>query len=325
MMLATPALEIGATTAAGAPPAGGFSRAVDSIVFPAYVRAQENEPRVRPALAVLFRIAVGPNADYYAHRFVGYERRGRSSLSWNWPAFILPTLWAFYRKLWAYGIACALLPLGGALAYAHFNLGGGESAAVWWAGAALFTWLLPAAVCASFANTFYYRRVRHLVRCAEANTRSAETAAKRLMKNGPTDILLAVLLGAGLLLCIGSVIGPRLQSAYHAHDMRARLEQVIAAVMPLQRQVEDYWARVHAIPRLPDYDAVRTQRAYALVDRVNLNARNGRVRIDLGGSMPELQGRSILLAPAVDAWQKLHWLCVPIDIPVAYVPATCVP
>jgi hypothetical protein len=64
MMLATPALETGATTAAGAPPAGGFSRAVDSIVFPAYVRAQENEPRVRPALAVLFRIAVGPNADY---------------------------------------------------------------------------------------------------------------------------------------------------------------------------------------------------------------------------------------------------------------------
>ena len=35
------------------------------------------------------------------------------------------------------------------------------------------------------------------------------------------------------------------------------------------------------------------------------------------------QGRSILLAPAVDAWQKLHWLCVPIDIPSAYVPATC--
>jgi hypothetical protein len=218
-----------------------------------------------------------------------------------------------------------LLPLVGALAYAHFNLGGGESGAVWWAGAALFTWLLPAVVCASFANTFYYRRVRHLVRCAEANTRSAETAAKRLMKNGPTDILLAALLGAGLLLCIGSVIGPRLQSAYHAHDMRARLGEVIAAVMPLQRQVEDYWARVHAIPRLPDYDAVRTQRAYALVDRVNLNVRNGRVRIDLGGSIPELQGRSILLAPAVDAWQKLHWLCVPIDIPVAYVPATCVP
>ena len=30
-----------------------------------------------------------------------------------------------------------------------------------------------------------------------------------------------------------------------------------------------------------------------------------------------------LLAPAVDAWQKLRWLCVPIDIPTAYVPAAC--
>ena len=325
MMLATSALQTGGATTAGLAPGGGFSRALDSIVFPAYVRAQHDERRVRPALAVLFRIAVGPKADYYARRFVDYERRGRSTLSWNWPAFMLPTLWAFYRKLWAYGVACALLPLFGALLYTHFDVGIGDSGAAWWAGAALFTWLLPAAVCASFANPFYYHRVRILVRRAETNTRSAESAATRLMKRRPTDMLLAVLLGAGIVLCIGSVIGSRLQNAYHAHSMRATLEQVIAAVRPLQRQVEDSWARAHAIPRWPDYDAVRAHPSYALLEGVNLNARNGRVRIDLGSAIPELQGRSILLAPAVDAWQKLHWLCVPIDIPVAYVPATCVP
>lgn len=325
MMLATPALETGGATTVSSPPAGGFSRALDSIVFPPYVRERQDERRVRPALAVLFRIAVGPNADYYAHRFVDYERRGRSTPSWNWPAFLLPTLWAFYRKLWGYGVACALLPLIGALAFTRFDLGIGDSGVAWWAVAGLFTWLLPAAVCASFANTFYYRRVRALVRRAETNTRSAETAAKRLLKRKPIDLLLALLLGAGLLLCVGSVIGSRLQIAYHAHSLRSSLEQVIAAVRPLQRQVEDYWTRAHAIPRWPNYDAVRVQQAYALIGGVNLDARNGRVRIDLGGALPELQGRSILLAPAVDAWQKLHWLCVPIDIPVAYVPATCVP
>jgi hypothetical protein len=322
-MLGTPALQTGGAATAGQPaPAGGFSRALDSIVFPPYVREQQDERRVRPALAVLFRIAVGPNADFYARRFVNYERTGRSAPSWNWPAFALPTLWAFYRKLWGYGIVCVLLPLVGALAYTHFDLGG-DSGVAWWAGALLFTWLLPAVVSASFANTFYYRRVRRQVRRAEANTRSAETAAKRLLQRRPTDILLAALLGIGFLLCVGSVIGPRLQSAYHAHSLRSTLGQVIAAVKPLQRQVEDHWARAHAIPQRPDYTAVRAHQAYALFDGVDLNARNGRVRIDLGSAVPELEGRSILLAPAVDAWQKLHWLCIPIEIPVAYVPATC--
>src|SRR5580704_6936032 len=133
-MLGTPALQTGGAAASGSPPGGGFSRALDSIVFPADVRAHQDERRVRPALAVLFRIAVGPNADYYARRFVNYERTGRSAPSWNWPAFALPTLWAFYRKLWVYGSVCALLPLVGALVYTRFELFSGDSAIAWWAG-----------------------------------------------------------------------------------------------------------------------------------------------------------------------------------------------
>jgi len=323
-MLGTPALQTGGGLGL-APAAGGFARALDSIVFPADVRAQQDERRVRPALAVLFRIAVGPHADYYARRFVRYERSGRGGPSWNWTAFALPTVWAFYRKLWAYGVACALLPLFGALAFTGLDLVRGDSRLVWWACAVLFAWLLPATVCATFANPVYYRRVRRLVRRAETNTRSAEVAAKRLLQRAPTDGLLAVLLGAGVLLCVGSVIGPRLQSAYHAYSMRGLVEQVIAAVRPLQRQVEEYWAQGRPIPEPPDYRAVRAHRAYGLVDTVNLNAQNGRVRIDLGGAQPELEGRSILLAPAMDAWHKLHWLCIPIDIPTAFLPASCGP
>jgi hypothetical protein len=322
-MLGTPALQTGGAAASGSPPGGGFSRALDSIVFPADVRAQQDERRVRPALAVLFRIAVGPHADYYARRFVRYERSGHGAPSWNWSAFALPTVWAFYRKLWAYGVACALLPLVGALAFTAMAPGLGDSRLAWWAGAALFCWLLPAGICAACANTFYYHRVRHLIRRAEINARTAELAAKRLLQRGSTDALLALLLGTGILLCVGSVIGPRLQSAYHAQGMRAVLEQVIAAVRPLQRQVEDHWAQAGAIPERPDYQAVRAHPAYGLVDGVDLNSRTGRVRIDLGGAQPELTGKSILLAPAVDAWRKVHWLCVPIDIPSAYVPATC--
>jgi hypothetical protein len=318
-MIATPVLGSGGLPLLR----GGLTRLLDSIVFPPYVRAHQDERRVRPALAVLFRIAVGPRADYYVRRFVQFEKSGRSGLSWNWPAFALGPVWAFYRKLWAYGVACALLPLVGALAFTTFDLTRGDSGLAWWACAAFFCWLLPAAASASFANSFYYRSVRRVVRRAEINARKSEVTAKRLLRRQPTDALLALLLGTGVLLLVGSLIGPCLQTAYHAHRVRAALEQVIAATRPLQHQVEEQWARSRAPPRAPDYEAVRKHAAYGLVAAVDLNARNGRVRIDLGSAVPELQGRSILLAPAVDAWQKLHWLCVPIDIPAAFVPASC--
>ena len=322
-MSGTPVLETGRAHGAPAAAAGGFARALDSIVFPTHVRAHQDDRPVRPALAVLFRIAVGPRADYYARRFVRYERSGRGAPSWNWPAFALPTVWAFYRKLWAFGLVCALLPLLGVLAFTAFDPVPSDWRLTWWAWAALFCWLLPAGVCAIFANTVYYRRVRRLVRRAETKARTAEVAAKRLLQRGATDALLAVLLGVGVLLCVGSVIGPRLQNAYHAFNMRGELEQVLAAVRPLQRQVEDHWLQARAIPEGPDYRAVRAHPGYGLIDAVNLNVQNGRVRIDLGDAQPELAGRSILLAPVVDAWQKLHWLCIPIDIPTAYLPAGC--
>jgi len=302
---------------------GELTPTLDSVVFPAFVREHQDERRVRPALAVLFRIAVGPHADYYAHRFVKYERTGHSVPIWHGPSFALPTIWAFYRKLWAYGVACALLPLAGALAFTRFAFDFGDSSLAWWAGAALCVWLVPALVSATFANTFYYRSIRELVRQAERNTRSAGMAAGHLVKRGATDSLLAGLFGVGTLLFVGSLAGPRLQTAFHEHGVRVKLAQAISAMKPLQRQVEEDWTRRHSIPEHPDFGSVRAHEGYASVRAVDFNAGNGRVRFELGPAVPEVQGRSILLAPALDGSQKVRWLCIPIDIPIAYVPVSC--
>ena len=74
---------------------------------------------MRPSLAILFRMAVGPGADYYAPRFLEYERIGRSFPDWNWAPLLAPGAWAIYRRLWLPGIAFALWPL---LAVAAFNV-----------------------------------------------------------------------------------------------------------------------------------------------------------------------------------------------------------
>jgi hypothetical protein len=300
-----------------------FVPTLDSIVFPPFVREHQDERRVRPALAVLFRVAVGAHPDYYVRRFVKYERTGKQPPSWHWPAFFFPALWAFYRKMWLYGTVCALLPLLGAVAFAAIGAWLGESSLAWWIGALIFVWLIPAAASSLFANAFYYRCIRKLVRRAERNTRSPEAAARRLINRSPTDPLAGALFGTAALLLVASLAGARLQAAYHQHGVRAKVAEAIAAVKPLQAQVEDTWARARSLPQRPNYAAVWALHAYPLVQALELSRRSGRVRLDLGPAVPELQGRSILLAPAVDAWQNLRWLCVPVDIPIAYLPSFC--
>jgi hypothetical protein len=296
---------------------------LDSIVFPPFVREQQDERRVRPALAVLFRVAVGPRADYYVRRFVKYERTGKSAPSWHWPAFAFPGLWAFYRKLWLYGVVCALLPLIGTAGFTAVDAWLAPSTVAWWAGAALCAWLLPVIISGTFANAFYYRHIRSLVRQAERSTRSPEAAARYLINRPATDALTGILFGVAASLFVASLAGARLQTAYHVHGIRSKVAEAIAAMKPLQRQVEEDWASSRSLPQRPDYKAVRAEKGSALVQTFELSVRSGRVRFDLGPAVPELQGRSILLAPAVDAWQKMRWLCVPIDIPVVYLPAMC--
>jgi len=325
MAVATPALRnTGAawTRQSSATPAD-LVPTLDSIVFPPFVREQQDERRVRPALAVLFRIAVGPHADYYVKRFVKYERTGRTGPSWNWPAFGFPVLWAFYRKLWLFGVVCAVLPLVGAAGFTAIAAWLAASTLAWCAGAALAVWLLAAVVSGAFANTFYYRHIRNLVRQAERSTRSPEAAARYLIDRPATDTLPGILFGMAALLLVASLAGARLQSAYHEHGIRSKVAEAIAAMKPLQRQVEDDWASTRSLPQRPDYSAVQAEKGSALVQAFELSVRSGRVRFDLGPAVPELQGRSILLAPAPDGWQKLRWLCIPIDIPVVYLPAMC--
>ena len=50
---------------------------------------------------------------------------------------------------------------------------------------------------------------------------------------------------------------------------------------------------------------------------------NGPVRLSVGASIPELAGKAILLAPAVDRRDRVQWFCVPVGIPDRFLPKSC--
>jgi hypothetical protein len=283
----------------------------------------EDERIVRPSLAILFRMAIGPGADYYAPRFLEFERIGHSLPSWNWASLWAPSVWAFYRKLWVAGVAYALWPLLAVAAFRMIEPYLGDSGVAWLACAAFLIWLAPGAVASLIADTLLYRSARRLVQKAEARTLWPEDAARMLATRTPIAPGSAVFLGGAAILLALYVAAPSLQTAYADRVVRTRVAEVLAAIQPLQRQVEDWWGLSKLAPVLPDYEVVGSRRGAEFLERVDVSLANGRLRLALGPLIPELSGRSILLAPALDRQQQLRWICVPVDIPARYLPQAC--
>jgi len=296
---------------------------LDTIHLPGESAAEARQTCVRPVLAVLFRVAVGPSADYYAPRFLGYERAGRGSPGWHWPSFLLPSVWAFYRKLWWAGLAFALLPVAGAFAFAELANRIDNASVPWLLGAVVAIWFVPGIIPALVANSLLYRRVRRMVQRAEASTTSASQVASLLASRSPTSLAAGLLLGGGAIALAANVVAPSVRGAWFEHEVRAKVAAALASVQPLQQQIEDSWNRVRAIPLKLDVDSLRVQAATAYFAEVSFRPANGRLRLGLGQSIPELFGRSILLAPAVDPSQRIRWTCIPVDIPAKYLPKEC--
>jgi len=306
--------------AANAAAATGF---LDTIQLQPIAGEPDDGTVVRPSLAILFRLAIGPAADHYAPRFLEYERIGRSFPSWNWAAPWLPTVWAFYHKLWGAGLAFALWPVAAMAAFALIDPYLGDSMLASLACAIALLWLVPGAVAALVADTLLYRSVRKRVRDAESNTSRPEEAARLLGERAPIAVGSAALLGAVALLSSLFVAAPNLQTAVADRIVRTRVAEALAALQPLQRQIEQRWGLARSALNAPANEVGGRPPGADFLGAVSVSLDNGRVRIALGPSIPELSGRSILLAPAMGRDKRVHWICVPVDIPTRYLPEEC--
>ena len=278
---------------------------------------------VRPSLAILYRLVLGRFGERWVPRFLRYERDGRVGLRWHWPAFVFPAAWAFYRKLWVAGVVFAVLPLVCAAAFHWLDPLIGDSARAWLVCAALTVWGIPGAAGALTATRLLFRGAQRDVMQAEAVTERTDEVASILCARQRTAPWVAIGLAFGTLGFVVQFAVPGLERLYEQRIVRARVAAGVAAAAPLKRQVEEQWERTGSIPRRPDYAAVKAERGAVFLDKVELSSTTGRVRLALGPAVGEASGKSLLLAPAVDADQRIHWYCIPIDVPPRLLPQEC--
>lgn len=295
---------------------------LDSIHLPRHTGEPEEERVVPPSLAIPFRMAVGPGADYYAPRCLAYERTGRSFPSWNWAPVLAPAIWAVYRRLWVPGMAFAAWPLVALAVFRFVEPHLGDTGTFSLAMALLLLWVVPGVVGAMVANTLVYHLARQRVRDAESRTSEPDQTARWLSRRSVTAPMAAAATGAGTILLALYVVIPSLQAARAEQLVRSHITEGLAAMQPLQRQLEAWFAS--PLPTsAPDFDLPQAGPGAAFLEVVDVDLTNGRVRLALGPLIPELSGRSILLAPALDHRHQLRWVCIPVDIPARYLPQEC--
>ena len=217
--------------------ASGATIANVTIRLPGPVQGQAATV-VRPALAVFYRIAVGPEADRYVPRVLAFERAGRARPGWNWPAFLLPPVWAFYRKLWPEGIAFALLPVAGAFAFGALGGSLDGAGALWWIALAASVWLFPSMLTALAADALLWGRVRRIVACAEGDARSAAKAVEALARTAPTSLAAGIAFGGGAIVLAATLLGPPIRAEYVAHAARGAVATTLASLKVVQDAVD---------------------------------------------------------------------------------------
>ena len=205
-------------------------------------------------------------------------------------ALLAPAVWAIYRRLWwpAVGLCRMAAPR--------------HRRDVWWqtpqladagtatlAAAAIFVWLIPGVAAALTRQ------------CA----RLSEGAAPGPVRRGPHRAdrqggALALPLrrdraaarrgrGGGDARSRSGAAAPRLESAYADEVVRSRIAESLAAVAPLQRQLEG-WFLSRLPSDAPPPDVVEARPGALAFAAVNVSPDNGRVRLALGSSIPELAG-----------------------------------
>jgi hypothetical protein len=77
------------------------------------------------------------------------------------------------------------------------------------------------------------------------------------------------------------------------------------------------------LPRQTGHPSVRASAGAALIEDVNVNPGTGRIKVALRAEVPELGGKTILIAPTRDEENRWQWMCVPVDIPKRWLPTRC--
>jgi uncharacterized RDD family membrane protein YckC/type II secretory pathway pseudopilin PulG len=128
-------------------------------------------------------------------------------------------------------------------------------------------------------------------------------------------IVIALLVPIGIIAAVGV-------PSYQSYVLRAKVAQALVEAEPAQAAVARYVVQHQRAPRTLEEAGYRQPRTVgSALRRVTLEPANGILTLEL--AVPELEGKTLQLVPAITASTELTWQCRPGTVPAAVLPVGC--
>jgi len=271
----------------------------------------EPDPELVPidARSADYDAVIGPRADYYRPRFEDYDANG-TSLSWNWPAFFLTTIWFVYRRMWRIGAINLVYPFivwYGAMFLARHGWTSPNATG----GAVLILLPLPWILLPAFANALYWRRVRSLLISSPSPGEDPARRHEGLRARGGvadgavvalTSVVAAITCGIVAYLAYAGVTN------YRARLLQGQLFEAQYRSDELGRAIERHYLATHAWPRnLEELRYLPPRMLYVASMSVD---RGSIVVVFNGRGLAKLEGRRLIYRPHTTVFDsKVYFSC----------------
>jgi hypothetical protein len=178
----------GAEAAAGRPELGQQGNVPVSSSGKGDTDVRQENTSISRNLFEDFEVAIGPNGKWYLSKFRKFDQLGSGyHLSWNWPAFFVPFLWAVYRKM--YGVAGGLVVASVLCSLPEALSSNSTPASAYGIGSVIsgILYLIVYIGFAAAANSIFFNKVKLIVGGCQRRFESGDARKDCLVRHGGTN------------------------------------------------------------------------------------------------------------------------------------------
>lgn len=280
--------------------------------------SRQTMPKTAEHLRELYALTIGDkNQDHYLQKFEQFDRDGKTSVGWHWPAFFVTFYWLLYRKMWGKAAIYFFLPYLVVTVVVGIASAFGSSAVVVAYGAYVVgLFALPAL----FADGIYYSVCKKRIKAALAANGTQQ--GQRILitqKGGTSNIALIIVCVLGLFFFVGILAAVAIP-AYQDYTVRAKAVQALSYGKSAGVAVGEFYSEKRRLPASLA-EASFTQPLPTGLQDIQLNKANGVLSLVLAPS--PVTGRAIQLVPSVDTDGRVLWKCEAANVAPKYLPQEC--
>jgi Tfp pilus assembly major pilin PilA len=253
------------------------------------------------------------NQEYYMNRFKEFDEKGKSGVTWHWPAFFVTLYWLLYRKMWGRSALYFFLPYFIVILLTIF---GSAFIGIGFGIFFLLMWIVPPL----FADAWYYKHCKKKIAECIASANDFNQQIKLLHPKGGTSSILVIILPFVVIAIIGILAAIALP-AYQDYTTRAQISNTLVFSRQATAAVGEYITKNKAVPSNLA-QAGFTESWPKTIRDLSINDKSGVMSITFAEPVA-IAGKKLLMVPSLDGQNGITWKCASEEIRKSFLPNAC--